>query len=94
MARALIDEKIPHQRQVCVSPKKQRGLMVDFLVDGRLFVEIDGGFHVLAKQRELDDRKEAILEKMGIPLLRVSTSTVIRDLPGVVAQIKQRLASA
>src|SRR4029077_13225972 len=49
---------------------------VDFLVEGKLIVEVDGPSHLDPKQKELDRKKDAALKQLKIPVLRVQNRQV------------------
>jgi very-short-patch-repair endonuclease len=57
-----------------------------------VIVELDGGVHALRRQR--DKNRDAYLRNNGYIVLRFENNQVLRDLPGVVAQILQVVETA
>jgi very-short-patch-repair endonuclease len=49
-----------------------------------LVVEVDGDIHDL--QQEEDTRREKVLGKMGLQIVRFRNDEIVRDLAGVVRQ--------
>lgn len=90
MAIALRDAGIPYARQVALAPGKGQQL-VDFLLDGRLVLEIDGEYHKLPVQREADRKKEELVRARGWGILRVPTTAVMRDMGGVMQKVHTAL---
>jgi len=78
LAILLRERGLRHTRQVPVGTTGRGSLLADFLVEDRLFVELDGGFHVLAKQQLTDQRKEEHIRRMGLPLLRLPSNIMVR----------------
>jgi len=69
--------------------------VVDFVcLTRRLVVEVDGGIHGVPHVAFADARRQAALEALGLRVLRVSAEQVERDLPGVLASIRDALAAA
>ena len=92
LAVALREKGIPHQRQVIVGPMGRGALLVDFLVKGILYVEVDGGFHVLEKQIKNDLKKEEFMKQTRIPLLRIPSELLVRDREKAIQKIESTLS--
>jgi len=75
---------------VALAPGKGQQL-VDFLLDGRLVLEIDGEYHKLPVQREADRKKEELVRARGWGILRVPTTAVMRDMGGVMQKVHTAL---
>jgi len=61
--------------------------IVDFYcASARLAVEVDGPIHDLQQERDRD--RQALLESLGIMVLRLRAEDVERDLDGVVAKVR------
>jgi very-short-patch-repair endonuclease len=88
LALALEEETIPYARQVSLE-KRKGGQLGDFLVDGRLYVEVDGPYH--KKSQESDKRKERLMRKTGKPLLRLPLALVESDLQAAMEEIRRAL---
>jgi len=58
----------------------------------KLIIEVDGAAH-FTKQGKLYDsiRDEAIFNELGITVLRIANRRIVRDLPGVIKEIKTYL---
>lgn len=67
------------------------GHRVDFLVEGWLVLQIDGGHHVGA-QRTADIRHDAVLTAHGYRVLRLSYVHVVHDWPETQRVVMQNLA--
>jgi very-short-patch-repair endonuclease len=63
---------------------------VDFLVEGKLYVEVDGRYHDQESTKIRDAKKEKL---MGLPLLRISTSRIVTDMDGCLEEIQKFLSS-
>jgi very-short-patch-repair endonuclease len=63
------------------------GFIVDFYCHAAaLLVEVDGPVHV--EQAGHDDEREAILESLGLMVLRITDQEIFRDLVGVLERIR------
>lgn len=78
---------VPYAREVRVPGT---ALRIDFLIDERLFVEIDGEYHNTKTGKANDRCKE---KRLNRPLLRFTTRQVQRDLSSVLDAIAQALAT-
>lgn len=89
----LLQENIPHVRQWTVPGST---LMADFYFpQARLALESDGGFHLLVdKQKERDRRKEKLLEKVGVKLIRIKPEEVWKHPEKVLSDLKKALSEA
>jgi very-short-patch-repair endonuclease len=62
--------------------------ILDFLAPSvRLAIEVDGGIH--AQRSVADARKERALRRAGYRLIRVDAESVLRELPLVLALIRE-----
>ena len=76
---------VTFRRQVVVA-----GFIVDFLApSAKLVIEVDGGYH--AQRRRADARRDRILARLGIRVLRIDAELVLRDLDAAVARIREVL---
>ena len=67
--------------------------IVDFIsIGARLVVEVDGGSHAPADQRDYDAGRTALLLEMGFRVLRFSNAQVLEDLPQVLVAIRAAVA--
>lgn len=83
---------IPHTRQEMLAEGKGAS-SIDFLVDGLLFVEVDGTAHQLPQAQEADRRKEAQVLAMGRSMLRVTQYEVEERPEDVLNQVRFLLMS-
>ena len=64
------------------------GYIVDFYcADARLVIELDGGGHAEAKQRDYDQRRSEVLERHGLRVLRLWNPEVVGSLEAVLEVI-------
>jgi very-short-patch-repair endonuclease len=64
------------------------GFIVDFYCHkASLVIEVDGDIHDL--QQEEDTRREKALNEIGLRIVRFRDEEVIRDLPRVMAKLKE-----
>jgi very-short-patch-repair endonuclease len=70
--------------------KIERFVVDFFCAEERLVVEIDGGIH--ADRREADLERERILERHGLRVVRFSADLVEKDLPCVLARLREHLS--
>ena len=69
--------------------------IVDFVcLSKQLIIEIDGGYHLNDKQKELDEIRTKQLKKRGFQLVRFNNEQVIGDTFNVLQTIKSELAKA
>lgn len=89
---ALKDAGIPYHRQFPLQ-KGPGTYFVDFLLAGKLFVEVDGKHHTWSADAiRRDKEKEALIALRGIPLLRFKETEVWRNTAKVMQVIKAELA--
>ena len=63
--------------------------IVDFLCyDRMLTIELDGGYHNAAEQKEYDEYRTEELKQLGYTELRFANEEVMGNIDGVLAQIK------
>lgn len=64
-----------------------QGFIVDFYChQASLVVEVDGDIHDL--QKEEDERREKVLNEMGLRIVRFGNDEIVRGLSAVVGKIK------
>lgn len=78
-------------RKLGVQFRRQVVLLDRYIVDfyapaARLVVEVDGGYHVLRKAA--DARRDRLLGRNGYRVLRLSSSSVLRETGACVALIR------
>ena len=67
-----------------------RGYIVDFYASrAKLVVEVDGGYH--AEQVVADSRRDAVLERAGFRVLRLSEELVVSRRAEAVARVRAAL---
>ena len=66
------------------------GFIVDFYCHrAALVVEVDGDIHDLRKEE--DERRERVLNELGLRIVRFGNDEVMRDMSAVVGKILNRL---
>jgi very-short-patch-repair endonuclease len=76
---------VKFRRQQPIGP-----FVVDFFAaEQRLIVEVDGAVH--DGQQEADERRQALLESLGLRFCRIPTELVEHDLMGALALIRGTL---
>ena len=66
--------------------------IVDFVcLKKELIVEVDGGYHDTAEQREADAYRSKELERMGYEVIRFNNDEVILNINNVLNRIEDRL---
>ncbi|MEW6523465.1 MAG: DUF559 domain-containing protein [Bacillota bacterium] len=97
LARALRARGLRFEREVPIEE-----FTVDFLVDGRLVVEVDGVSHNVQGRPQVDQRRDRRLRSLGFEVLRVPARDIAADdtkrwVECIVASLRprgdQRLAS-
>ena len=74
--------------------QRLEGWEVDiFLSQYYLVIEIDGFFHLSAKQQEKDLRKDQSLQAAGYHVLRFTNSQIHQDAQGCLREIKRFIDS-
>ncbi len=91
----LVMWELLRRRQLGVVFKRQYIIdeyIVDFVcLEKNLIVEIDGAYHSMGEQQELDKKRENRLVALGYRILRFTNSEVMVAPDSVVARIKQGL---
>ncbi len=91
----LVMWELLRSRQLGVVFKRQYIIdeyIVDFVcLEKNLIVEIDGAYHSMGEQQELDKKRENRLVALGYRILRFTNSEVMVAPDSVVARIKQGL---
>ena len=68
------------------------GWIVDFWCPkAGLVIEVDGSYHLTAKQKKKDAHRDAVMRKKGISIQRFTASEVQNNTAAVVALIKARI---
>ena len=63
--------------------------VVDFYAPAaRLAIEIDGDSHLQPGAQQADQRRQALIETLGVRVVRFSNTAVYEDMEGVVAAIE------
>ena len=57
----------------------------------KLVIEIDGGIHLVKKNKEYDIGREIILKDFGIEIIRFTNDQAINDTEHVIAAIAERI---
>jgi len=71
------------------------GYIVDFYcAECRLAIELDGGGHAHDEQRRYDERRDRVLSRLGIDVVRVWNTDVLRCTDDVLAAIWARVHAA
>jgi very-short-patch-repair endonuclease len=91
LRRALERVKIPFVTQELITTANGQ-FLVDFLIDGRIVVEVDGSSHYFGKHsRQKDAWKNHELKQAGYKVLRFRNIDVYKRLPQVISEIKRVL---
>ena len=77
---------------------RRQHLINDFIVDfvclsKKLIIEVDGGYHLAAKQQISDEERTKVLENEGFEIIRFKNQEVIGDNENVIKTIIQKLES-
>ena len=65
------------------------GFVVDFYCHkARLVVELDGEYHNITSQKELDREREKVLEGFELKILRFDDNEILNNLDSVIDEIK------
>ncbi|MEO5500848.1 MAG: DUF559 domain-containing protein [Ginsengibacter sp.] len=68
------------------------GFIIDFaFLNEYLLVEVDGGYHNNASQKEYDEARTKFLNELGYKLIRFSNDEVENNIPEVIEKIKKEL---
>src|SRR5690606_34783566 len=75
---------------------RRQHLIDDFIVDfvslfKKLVVEVDGGYHTTAEQKEYDEQRTFVLNKRGFKVIRFTNEEVLNNLENVLQNIKSEL---
>jgi len=71
-----------------VTQVEVRPYRVDFLLDGWLVVECDGGVHGTVEQFSWDRRRDAYLNAVGYRVLRFTYRQIVHDWPATLHTIR------
>ncbi len=68
------------------------GFIIDFaFLNEQLLVEVDGGYHNDASQKEYDETRTKFLNELGFRLMRFTNEDVENNISEVIAKIKKEL---
>jgi len=68
--------------------------IVDFVcLQKRLIIEVDGGYHNIPEQKELDEARTIELENIGFTVIRFTNEEVIHSTDAVLNKIKKALSA-
>lgn len=84
LADALVRKKVPFEFRKIINNKE-----VDFLIKGRLVVELDGVHHYSRRKQKSDATKNSMLLAAGYSICRISAKQFRRDINKLVNQIKE-----
>ncbi|HEX8314678.1 MAG TPA: DUF559 domain-containing protein, partial [Flavisolibacter sp.] len=71
------------------------GFIVDFaILEAKLVIEVDGGYHNNPEQTSLDKARQKDLEQSGYTVLRFSNEDVLQNIEDVVQQIQLHIQNA
>jgi very-short-patch-repair endonuclease len=66
--------------------------IVDFYCpQAKLVIELDGGGHYTYEGKELDHKRDSLLKKEGLTVLRFSDRELFKNIEGVLQRIYQNL---
>ena len=65
---------------------------MDFVcLEKGLIIEVDGGYHDTAEQREADANRSEEFAKMGFDVLRFNNNEVLQNIKNVLGRIEERI---
>lgn len=68
------------------------GWIADFWCPkAKLVIEVDGGYHNSSGQRAHDNLRDAVMRRKGISVIRFKNEEVMKNLPAVLALIRDRI---
>ena len=69
-----------------------RDYIVDFVcLEKGFIIEVDGGYHDTAEQREADANRSEEFAKMGFDVLRFNNNEVLQNIKNVLGRIEERI---
>lgn len=93
-AQKILAAKLRAENIKIAENQRIEGWEVDiFLPQYFLLIEIDGFFHLSAKQQEKDRQKDESLQTAGYHVLRFTNSQIYQDDKGCLQKIKRVIAS-
>jgi very-short-patch-repair endonuclease len=93
-AQKILAAKMRRENMAFTENQRLEGWEVDiFLSQYYLVIEIDGFFHLSAKQQEKDLRKDQSLQAAGYHVLRFTNSQIHQDAQGCLREIKRFIDS-
>lgn len=77
-------------------PFRQQHIIGDYIVDficlpAKVIIEVDGGYHFVEQQQELDAQREQWLINRGYEVVRFTNAEVLCDLERVLDVIKEKI---
>lgn len=75
-ASILNDNGIPYIQQAVIETKDNHYYIVDFLLNNKVVIEIDGGYHNEEEQKERDEYRTKVLESLGYGIFRITNEEV------------------
>lgn len=84
LADALIKNKIPFEFRKIINKKE-----IDFLIKGKLVVELDGVHHLLKRKQRSDAVKNTELLAAGYSIYRISARQFRKDINKIINRIKE-----
>ena len=84
LADRLIRNKIPFEFRKIINKFE-----VDFLIKGKLAVELDGVHHLLKRKQRTDADKNSSLLAAGYSIYRISTKEFRKDINKIINHIKE-----
>lgn len=75
-AKILDDNGIQYIQQAVIETKDNHYYIVDFLLNNKVVIEIDGGYHNEEEQKERDEYRTKVLESLGYGIFRITNEEV------------------
>jgi len=71
------------------------GFIADFInLEKQVIIEVDGGVHLTAEQKEKDEQRTKILNQFGFEVIRFTNEEILQDVNSVAEKIKTHLDKA
>ena len=81
--------------QIGVKVRRQhaiQGFIADFaIMESKLVIEIDGGYHSVEEQNEYDEARTKFLKEFNIEILRFTNEQVLNSIEPVINEIKDEI---
>lgn len=90
---ALVQKGFKFRTQFPILIKKyKKYVIVDFLIEDKLVVEVDGIYHIKSKARiKKDEIKDKALRSKGYSILRFTDKEIYENLDKVIEKIESKL---